>query len=561
MATRARRASSGRPCRILIALFLLIIVLYAAIAGTTTWDSPTAGKWVPRLGLDLEGGRQITLQPIVGTGQKVNAGQVNQAIDIIRNRVNGNGVTEAKVGTVGSDLIVVSLPGNPSQTTLNALAQSSQLTFRTVISVMPATSPSAVTSLPSDSALARPRTPAVLPVNPSDAVWGTQAVDNIWVQNDMAKAGETYNQLLQVYPCSNAERTSGPTTAQWKKVAVQAQLSQPNVMCDTAGTRKYLMGPSEITGKEVADVTYGQVNNQAGNLTNEIAVNLSFNSKGQSAFAKATERLMSFQRGTAQNAFAITIDGTVISAPQAQSVISDGNVQIIGNFTESNAKTLTNQLKYGALPFSFEELTSNQVSPQVGTDQLQKGILAAVIGLLLVVVYSLLQYRALGMVTVMSLIVAGVLNYGAVTLLGFTNGFCLTMAGVTGLIVSIGVTADSFIVYFERVRDEVRSGRPVQAAVETGWSRARRTIIISDTVNFLASTVLYVLSEDNVKAFAFTLGLSTIVDLLVVIMFTHPTLILLARSKFFSGGHKWSGFDPNRLGARDMTCAKCSRVA
>lgn len=654
MATRSRRATAGKPRRILITLLVLIIALYVAIAGTTAWGSPK-GKWVPQLGLDLEGGRQITLQPIVGKGETVSSGQLNQAVDIIRNRVNGNGVTEAQVTTAGSGnngLIVVSLPGDPSQATLNALAQSSQLAFRAVIeaqAVTPPTttptpsssssaspsssgsaspsasssaspsskasasasptpsstsssakgandvipqafkaassspsptstassskaaassssaSPSATASAtPSASATTTPQrtlqglTPVTpTPTSPSDTTWASQPVDNIWITNGLATKGETYAQLFSAYPCTDTGKQSAE---QWRQIAAQAPLTQPDVMCDATGTTKYLMGPSEVNGKEVTNATYGQTTNQAGNLTGTVAVNLTFDGKGSSAFAKVTERLMGFEQGSAQNAFAITIDGTVISAPQTQSAITDGTAQITGNFTESSARTLANQLKFGALPFSFKELTSEQVSPQVGSDQLQKALLAGLAGLVLVVLYSMAQYRVLGLVTVASLGVAAILSYGAVTLLGFTSGFRLTMAGVAGLIVAIGITADSFIVYFERVRDEVRSGRPLRAAVETGWLRARRTIIISDAVNFLASAVLYILSEDNVKAFAFTLGLSTVIDLVVVMMFTHPTLTLLARTKFFGGGHKWSGFDPDRLGAGGVTYAGRGRV-
>nr|WP_279672304.1 protein translocase subunit SecD [Flexivirga meconopsidis] len=621
----------------MVILLLLVIALFAGIAGTTAWSSPK-GKWTPLLGLDLEGGRQITLQPIVGKGESVNKGQVNQAVDIIRNRVNGNGVSEAQVSTLGSNLIVVSLPGNPSQQTLNSLAQSSQLAFRAVIdsqpvqpaaptpmpsssgSASPSGSPSASPSgsaspkasgsqsvspsgaassgandvlpqafkaetsspspsaSPSGSASAKPSatpsgsatpTPPVQrqlpgagqqPTSASDTAWASKTVDEIWVTNNLVPQGTTYQELYSKFPCTTEAAKGGPSLEQWREVAARAPLDQPAVMCAQDGSQKYLMGPSEVSGKELSDATYGQVSNQQGQQTGQVAVNLDFNSKGTSAFADVTKRLMTFQQNTPQNTFAITVDGQVISSPGVNQPITDGNAQITGGFTNSTAKTLANQLKFGALPFSFKELTSSQVSPEVGGDQLQKALIAGLIGLALVVVYSLLQYRALGFVTVLSLIVAGILSYGLVTLLGTTSGFRLTMAGVTGLIVSIGITADSFIVYFERVRDEVRSGRPLRAAVETGWNRARRTIIISDAVNFLASAVLYVLSEDNVKAFAFTLGLSTIVDLVVVMMFTHPVLTLLARTKFFGGGHKWSGFDPDRLGARGVTYAGRGRV-
>jgi preprotein translocase subunit SecD len=197
---------------------------------------------------------------------------------------------------------------------------------------------------------------------------------------------------------------------------------------------------------------------------------------------------------------------------------------------------------------SFQVQTEEQISPLLGAEQLQRGLLAGLIGMLLVILYSLLQYRALGFVTVASLLVAGVVTYEMVVLLGNSAGLRLSLAGVTGLIVSIGVTADSFIVYFERVRDEVREGRSLRAAVETGWRRARRTILAADAINFLAAVVLYVLAAGGVRGFAYTLGLATIIDVVVVMLFTHPLLSVLARTKFFGQGHRWSGLDPERLG-------------
>jgi preprotein translocase subunit SecD len=209
---------------------------------------------------------------------------------------------------------------------------------------------------------------------------------------------------------------------------------------------------------------------------------------------------------------------------------------------------LANQLRFGALPLSFTVESTEQISALLGSEQLRKGLLAGLIGLALVVGYSLLQYRALGLVTVASLIVAGGLTYLAITLLSWIYGYRLSLPGVTGLIVAIGITADSFIVYFERIRDEVREGRSLVAAVETGWSRARRTIIASDAINLLASVVLYLLAVGGVRGFAFTLGLTTILDLVVVMLFTHPVVSMLARTRFFGGGHRLSGFDAKHLG-------------
>jgi preprotein translocase subunit SecD len=240
----------------------------------------------------------------------------------------------------------------------------------------------------------------------------------------------------------------------------------------------------------------------------------------------------------------------VLTAPVAQAAILDGQASITGQFTIDSARDLAIQLKFGALPLSFTLQTRDQISPTLGSEQLRMGLIAGIIGFALVFLYSLAQYRALGLVTVLSIVIAAGLTYVSIALLGWSHNFRLDMAGVTGLIVAIGVTADSFIVYFERIRDEVREGRPLRAAVDTGWRRARRTIFAADGVNFLAAFVLYLLASSNVRGFAFTLGLTTLIDLLVVVLFTHPLVAILSGTKFFGGGHKWSGLDPERLGAK-----------
>ncbi|MDN5790899.1 MAG: protein translocase subunit SecD, partial [Micrococcales bacterium] len=326
--------------------------------------------------------------------------------------------------------------------------------------------------------------------------------------------------------------------------------SQPLATCGDDLRTKYILGPVEIDGSEIADASSGFQAGPNGQPTAVVEVRLSFNSAGAAKFAEVTKRLVSQAGQPPLNQFAIVLDKAVISAPRAEAVITDGKSSITGSFTIDSAKALAQQLKFGALPISFKLQTQNDVTPQLGQEQLALGLLAGLIGLVLVVIYSLFQYRALGMVTVLSLTVAGLLTYLAVTVLGTTHGLRLTMAGVTGLIVAIGVTADSFIVYFERIRDEVREGRQLIAAVETGWKRARRTIIAADAVNIMAAGVLYFLASANVRGFAFALGLTTLIDLVVVMLFTHPTVQLLSHTEFFGNGHKWSGLDPVRLGAK-----------
>ena len=223
---------------------------------------------------------------------------------------------------------------------------------------------------------------------------------------------------------------------------------------------------------------------------------------------------------------------------------------ITGSFNEQQATLLANQLSYGHLPLTFKNQSTNSISPELGSSQLHAGLIAAAIGLLLVVLYSFLYYRGLGLVSVSSLIIAGLLSYLSVVLLSKYQGYSLSLSGVAGLIVAIGITADSFVVFFERLRDEVRDGRSLRAAVERGWQRARRTILVSDTVSFLAALMLWYFSIDDVKGFAFTLGLTTLIDIIVVFLFTKPMVTLLARTRFFGNGHPLSGLDPARLGAR-----------
>ncbi len=243
------------------------------------------------------------------------------------------------------------------------------------------------------------------------------------------------------------------------------------------------------------------------------------------------------------------LDGYVLSAPSMNAVILDGNPSISGQFDQESSKALADQLKYGALPLSFKVVSSDTISATLGSQQLMIGLIAGLIGLALVAVYSLIVYRALGFVIIASLAVMGVITYLMLCILAWRMGFRLSLAGVAGLIVTIGFTADSFIVYFERIRDELRDGKSITGAVEDGWGRAKRTIYISKSINILAAVVLYILADATVKGFAFTLGLTTLIDILIFILFTHPVMQLLARTKFFGSGHKLSGMDPEALGA------------
>jgi preprotein translocase subunit SecD len=572
------------PLRTISVLVLLIVGLYGLLGAVSTWGT---AQRTPKLGLDLQGGTQLILTPKLDKpGQQINQGQVTKAVDIIRARVNGSGVTEAEVSTQGVGDIVVSLPGTPDAATIASLQKSSQLRMRAVLvtgsaAPIPAPAPtgtatptgpapttstpkatgtattapksgfppalSAATTTPttaSTAASAPAATPtAVSPTaTPATGAKPKNASDPAWVTPQLQAA---FNAL---------KCTSNPKSVE----AIVDDPSKPMVTCSSDGTEKFILGPAEVNGAQIANATSDQQTTQNGSSSGQWEVVLNFNSAGTDSFCTVTSRLVSLP--SPRNQFGIVLDNQVISAPVAQASLCAGTASITGSFTAASSKALADQLKYGALPMSFKLQTEDQISPTLGGDQLTRGLLAGGIGLLLVVAYSLFQYRALGFVTISSLLIAALLTYGLVTLFGWSQGFRLTMAGVTGLIVSIGIVADSFILYFERVRDEVRDGRALRAAVETGWGRARRTILISDGVNFLAAAVLYVLAASNVRGFAFTLMLTTIIDIIVVFLFTHPLLSILANTKFFGQGHKWSGLDPKRLGARNVTYAGRGRV-
>ncbi len=478
------------------------------------------GSWTPKLALDLQGGTQIVLTPQLTDGQAVTPEQLTQAVAIIRQRVDSAGVSEAEVNTQGEKNIVVSIPGTPDQDTINRIEASAKLDFRAVI-LTDAATPQQATNATETPAPIPSSTPSVAP---------TDASDPAWVTPELQTAYDTYQ-------CSAANAQQ----------AAVAPTDQPLITCDVSGTAKFLLGPVEVTGSQISDATSGLIQTSTGASTGQWAVYMTFNPEGTDAFAKVTTRLSALTG--ARNQFAIVLDGSVISAPATKAAITDGKPQISGGFTQSSAKTLADQLKYGALPIGFTVQSSDSISATLGTTQLVNGLLAGLIGLILVIIYSLIQYRALGLVTVFSLGVAAVITYLLVTILSWYQGYRLSLAGVAGLIVAIGITADSFIVFFERTRDELRDGRGLESAVETGWRRALRTILASDAVNVLAALVLFILAIGNVRGFALTLGLTTIVDVVVVALFTHPVLALLAQTRFFASGHPLSGLDPSALGA------------
>lgn len=492
----------------------IVVVLIGLIGlGTVTGGG---ASFAPKLALDLQGGTQIILAPQLADGATVTEEQLNQAVGIIRQRVDATGVSEASVKTQGASNIIVEIPGTPDENTLKLIRSSAKLQFRPVI--LASQSATAATSAEAPSASA----------SPSSAP--TDASDSAWVSAELKAAFDGLD-------CATTFREPGQVD----------DPTLPLITCDSSGYEKFVLGPVEIEGSNIADANAGTITTSTGASTNTWAVNLDFDSTGTKQFADVTSRL--YPQAEPKNRFAVTLDGYVITAPTTNAVITGGSAQITGNFDKLTSKALADSLKYGSLPIGFEVQSQENISATLGSEQLASGLLAGAIGLLLVIIYSVFQYRGLAIVTVGSLAVAAILVYLIITILSWRQGYRLSLAGVAGLIVAIGITADSFIVYFERVRDELRDGRSVGAAVEQGWKRAFRTIIVSGSVSLLAAVVLYLLTVGNVRGFAFTLGLTTLIDLGVAMIFTHPILQLLAKVNFFSSGHPWSGFDSKALGA------------
>jgi preprotein translocase subunit SecD len=518
---------NSRPGRYLAALVVLIVVLLAGVVGGRILSPANWHKsFVVGRGLDLSSGTSVTLQAQTNKpGQTPSQASMTKAVQIITNRVEATGLTGASVVQQGSDEIVVSVPGAGAQKVATLVGETALLRLRQVLFVAPNT-PSKSTSASTSSA----------PVLPTDGSGDTTAVNTSTVRlfNKLNCADKNWK--TQIY---------GPVPSAWDNPNVQT------VSC--FGTEKYVLAPaivqgSDLSGVQAEDQTAGwvvvfSVKNPAAGKLGTLSTKMYNQDYNNSDPNKSVLDLL-----------ATVLDGDLQGSPaQVTSPIS-GSVQISGGtgaaFSQGTATQLADVLKYGSLPLSFKNLNTSSVSASLGSDQLSAGLFAALVGLLLVVIYSFIYYRGLGIVSVSSLTIAALLSYLAVVLLSKYEGFTLSLAGIAGLIVAIGITADSFIVFFERLRDEVREGRSLRAAVERGWTRARRTILVSDTVSFLAALLLYILSIGDVRGFAFTLGLTTLVDVVVVFLFTKPMITLLARTKFYGQGHPMSGLDPARLGAR-----------
>ena len=508
--SRARRS---------LAWLTAIIVSLGVLMGIGIATNNSNG--LPLLALDLEGGTQMVLSPETSTGEAVTSEQMNQAVEIIRQRVDGSGVSEAEINTQGDNNVVVSMPGTPDAQTRELIQASANMEFRSVLT----SGPFQATAEEERLDISEIPEPEATPENGSDPNWITPEIYDEFQSTDCTapEAGQVRDDL---------------------------PADQAIVACDFSTQTKYILGPLEISGDEIDSAEHGMASTPTGVSSNQWVVNISFEDEGGEKFREVTQRLTGMS--SPQNQFAILLDGQIVSAPASQAVILDGQAQISGNFTEETSAQLAEQLQYGSLPISFDVESEQQISATLGQDQLFWGLIAGLIGLALVAIYQFFQYRALGLVTLTSIVIMGVFTYQAIVLLGWSDNYRLSLAGIAGIIVSIGLTADSFIVYFERIKDEMRNGRPFESAVNYGWDRAKRTITVSKLVNILASVVLFFVAVGNVRGFAFTLGLTSIADLIVVYMFTHPVMQLLAKTRFFASGHPMSGMDPSLLGQKPL---------
>ncbi|MEU3524911.1 protein translocase subunit SecD [Streptomyces sp. NPDC038707] len=575
MAAPKRGRSASAPSKPGRSLALILIAIVALAGGMFA-----SGHTTPRLGIDLAGGTSITLKAKADQGSAINKANMDTAVDIMNRRVNGLGVSEAEVQTQGNDNIIVNIPkGTNSKEAQEQVGTTAKLYFRPVLASEPSgpaaknPSPSASTgNSPSPKPSGSPSASASSKEKASSTGGSTSPSASATAQGravtDALKAGSTPSpggsaagsakpSATPSAPAGSGSGSDARLQAQYAaldctkptdraKAGKNAKPGEPTVACGKIDDAwyKYLLGPAAVDGTEVKKAqavfdTQGAAGWQ---------VQMNFTKGGAKKFADITGELA--KKTQPQNEFGIVLDGEVVSSPYVQQSITGGQAEISGSFQQDEAQGLANMLSYGALPLSFQEQSVTTVTAALGGEQLHAGLLAGAIGLALVVLYLVVYYRGLSLVAMASLVVSAILTYVIMSLLGPAIGFALNLPAVCGAIVAIGITADSFIVYFERIRDEIREGRTLRPAVERAWPRARRTILVSDFVSFLAAAVLFVVTVGKVQGFAFTLGLTTLLDVVVVFLFTKPLMTLLARRRFFADGHKWSGLDPKSLGAK-----------
>ncbi len=541
-----------------LAVFTALVAALYALVFFTGDKSPT-----PELGIDLQGGTRVTLTARTPDGSTPSQDSLRQAQQIIETRVNGLGVSGSEV-VIDGDNLVITVPGDDSSQA-RSLGQTARLYIRPVVgsqaAAAPGAQPAPATQAPTTPAPA-PTEPAATPdvqERPFPAQDPTEPAEPSPSPAPAPAPGEPVPGSPEA---AAAEIAKAKETRQSEDPAIQQQAmatldcsapdplqgnddpNLPLVACSTDGTTVYLLAPSIIDGQEISDASSGYNTQQS-----RYEVSLSFKSSGSSTWAQFTAANIGKQA-------AFTLDSKVVSAPVVQGATPAGSsTSITGQFNQTQAQELANTLKYGSLPLSFQASEAETVSATLGLASLEAGLIAGAVGLVLVLVYCLVYYRMLGVLTALSLVLSGLMVYAVMVLLGRYIGFTLDLAGIAGLIIGIGMTADSFVVFFERIKDEMREGRSFRSAVPRGWARARRTILSGNAVSFIAAAVLYVLAVGQVRGFAFTLGLTTILDVVVVFLVTWPLVYMASKSRF------WSKPGVNGLGAVQQVARERKLVA
>lgn len=618
----AAKKTKNKALRTLIFFIVIVVALAGTLVGSTIFSN---GSFAPKLAIDLEGGTQLILTPknTEAKAKAISDADIDQAIDVIRQRIDASGVAEAEIARNGQENISVGIPGNPSEETLALIQQSAVMRFRTVL----LSAPGNATNNEDPQALLGQLTGAAAPAGQNQPAAGetggqetqtTVGEGNNTVTIPPSAPTEKGQTQSLVFNSTDPNATPTPSAPNETAPAIAPAAKQPSsaaipfdelmkeaekypdtpagqsnvindrkhitvrdmfifnhldctdpaslkggslddpkknlVACSKEGYEKYILGPEVLSGTDLVSASSGMGTNQQGNATGQWEVALKLNADGAKKFDEVAKVLYPNQtqgsnRNPDNNRFAIVLDSLVVSAPGVNAPAFGGSASISGSLTRESSATLANQLQFGSLPLNFEQQSKQSISATLGGEHLKVGFYAAIVGLILVVLYLLQQYHALAGLATASLLLAGGIVYLAVAILSWSMGYRLSLAGVVGLIVAVGVTMDSFIIYFERIRDEVRDGKPLATAVETGWNRAKRTIVVSDIVNIVAAVVLYVLAVGGVQGFAFTLGLTTLVDLGIIFLFTHPMMSLLIKTRYFGEGRKFSGLDPLHLGA------------
>ncbi|MCE5289050.1 MAG: protein translocase subunit SecD [Nocardiaceae bacterium] len=532
----------------LLALYGLIIATVYCLIFFTGSHSAT-----PKLGIDLQGGTRVTLTARTPDGKDPSQESLKQAQEIIERRVNGLGVSGSEVVIDGNNL-VITVPGEDGSQA-RSLGQTARLFLRPVINARTGS------AAPTTQAPAAGASGTTTPASAAPTTTAEPAPQNRpFPEEDPSSPAPTPSATTTAAPPTPTGHTSADAAAAEIQAAKAARQSTdvnalqatyatfqcpkhdplagnddpklPLITCSAEGTEVFLLGPAFVDGQDIADAS--SVFNQQ---QTRYEVSLSFKSAAGDTWSKFTAQ------NVGQRA-AFVLDSQVVSAPTIQGAIPAGSpTSITGNFTNAEATQLANTLKYGSLPLSFSSSEAETVSATLGISSLKAGLLAGLIGLIAVLIYCLFYYRLLGVLTALSLVLSGIVVYGMIVLLGRSIGFTLDLAGIAGLIIGIGMTADSFVVFFERIKDEMREGRSFRSAVPRGWARARRTILSGNGVTFLAAAVLYVLAVGQVRGFAFTLGLSVTLDTIVVFLVTSPLVHLASTSPF------WAKPSVNGLGA------------